>query len=106
MALRDALSRFLRGRAEEQRSSGGGDSQSATSLDNLANDIDVGDDPELVVLVERLEGFYVPESDEFVPTAVAVEIIEGFDGDDPRDLVRALGDAAPDSGEQRGDQAT
>jgi hypothetical protein len=108
MSLRDALSRFLRGRAESQRSSDDtNDSrQSATALDNLAHDVDSGDDADLVALIERLEGYYVPETDEFVPTAVAVEIIEGFEGDDPRDLVRALGDAAPTSGEQSGNQST
>jgi len=31
------------------------------------------------------------------PTAVAVEIIEGFEGDDAKELVRALADAAPAS---------
>ena len=60
----------------------------ATALDNVADDIDSDDDPELVVLVERLEGYYVPETDEFVPTAVAIEIIESFEGDDATELVR------------------
>ena len=105
MALRDAFSRFLR-KAESRRSNGDeSDSSRATALDNLANDVDAGDDTELVVLVERLQGYYVPETDEFVPTAVAVEIIEGFEGDDARELVRALGDAAPASpgaGQQSG----
>jgi hypothetical protein len=103
MALRDAFSRFLRGQAESQRGSDdSGDSQSATALDNLASNVDSGEDPDLVVLVERLEGFYDPDTDEFVPTGVAVEIIEGFEGDNPTELVRALGDAAPTSDEQDG----
>ena len=103
MALRDAFSRFLRGKAESQRSSGDpGDSSKSTNLDNLANDVASDNDPDLVVLVERLEGFYDPEADEFVPTDVAVEIIEGFEGDDPKMLVRTLGDAAQGSGEQEG----
>jgi hypothetical protein len=112
MALRDAFSRFLRGKAESRRSSGDeSDSSRATALDNLANDIDAGDDTELVVLVERLQGYYVPETDEFVPTAVAVEIIEGFEGDDATELVRTLGDTAPtseaqDSSQDTADQAT
>jgi hypothetical protein len=98
MALRDAFTRFLRGKAESRRSSGDeSDSSRATALDNLAKDIDAGDDTELIVLLERLQGYYVPETDEFVPTAVAVEIIEGFEGDDAGELVRALGDAAPAS---------
>jgi hypothetical protein len=101
MALRDAFSRFLRGKAESQRSSGDSDDSSkSTTLDNLANDVDSDDDPDLVVLVERLEGFYDPEADEFVPTDVAVGIIEGFEGDDPKVLVRTLGDAAQGSGER------
>jgi hypothetical protein len=101
MALRDAFARFLRGKAESKRSSGDpGDSSKSTDLDNLANDVDSDDDPDLVVLVERLEGFYDPVADEFVPTDVAVEIIEGFEGDDPKVLVRTLGDAADGSGEQ------
>jgi hypothetical protein len=105
MALRDALARFLRGKAESQRSSGdSGDSSQSTNLDTLANDIASDDDPDLVVLVERLEGFYDPVADEFVPTDVAVEIIEGFEGDDPKVLVRALGDAAPDAAEGSGEQ--
>jgi hypothetical protein len=100
MALRDAFSRFLRRKAESQRSSSdSGDSSKSTNLDNLANDVDSGDDPDLVVLIERLEGFYDPEADEFVPTGGAVEIIEGFEGDDPKVLVRTLGDAAQGSGE-------
>lgn len=100
MALRDALSRFLRDKAESRHSTGDeGDSSRSTALDNVADDIDAGDDEELVVLVERLQGFYVPETDEFVPTAVAVEIIEGFEGDDAKELVQRLGDAAPSSGE-------
>jgi hypothetical protein len=107
MALRDAFSRFLRGKAESQRSGGdSGDSSSSTTLDNLANDVASGDDPDLVVLVERLEGFYDPEADEFVPTDVAVEIIEGFEGDDPKVLVRSLGDAAQGSGEQGSSSGT
>ena len=112
MALRDAFSRFLRGKAESRRSNGDEtDSSQATALDTLADDIDAGDDPELVVLVERLEGYYVPDTDEFVPTAVAVEIIEGFEGDDAKELVRALGDATPaseaeDSGQGTSGQAT
>ncbi|WP_374968095.1 hypothetical protein [Terrabacter sp. BE26] len=97
MALRDAFSRFLR--KGSGRSSGDeSDSSRATALNDLANDIDAGEDPELLVLVERLEGYYDPATDEFVPTAVAVETIEAFDGDDARELVRALGDAAPASG--------
>jgi len=110
MALRDAFSRFLH-KAEPRHSSGDeSESSRATALDDLANDIDAGDDPDLLLLVERLEGYYVPETDEFVPTAVAVEIIEGFEGDDGRELVRALGDAAPaseaqDSGQGTADQA-
>ena len=101
MALRDAFTRFLRRKAESQRSSGdSGDSSRSSNLDNLANDVDSDDDPDLVVLVERLEGFYDPEADEFVPTDVAVEIIEGFEGDDPKVLVKTLGDAAQGSGEQ------
>jgi hypothetical protein len=98
MALKDAFSRFLRGRAESQRDSNddtSGGTPSATALDRLANEVDLDADPELVILVERLEGFYDPETDEFVPTAAAVEVIEGFEGDDPRDLVKALGDNAP-----------
>jgi hypothetical protein len=112
MAVRDAFSRFLRGKAESRRSSGDeSDSGQATALDNVADDVDAGDDPELVVLVERLQGYYVPETDEFVPTAVAVEIIEGFEGDDAKELVRTLGDAAPasegqDSSQGTADQAT
>jgi hypothetical protein len=99
MALRDAFSRFLRGKADSQRSSGDPDDISkSTTLDSLANDVDSDDDPDLVVLVERLEGFYDPEADEFVPTDVAVGIIEGFEGDDPKVLVGTLGDAAPASG--------
>jgi hypothetical protein len=106
MALRDAFSRFLRGKAESQRSSGdSGDSSKSTTLDNLANDVD-SDDPDLVFLVERLEGFYDPDADEFVPTGVAVEIIEEFEGDDPRVLVRTLGDAAQGSGEQGSSSGT
>ena len=98
MALRDAFSRFLRGKTQSRSSTGDeSDSNRATALDNVADDIDAGDDAELVVLVERLQGYYVPETDEFVPTAVAVEIIEGFEGDDAKELVRALGDAAPPS---------
>lgn len=98
MALRDAFSRFLR-KAGSRRSSGDeSDSSRTTALDNLADDIDAGDDPELLVLVERLQGYYTPETDEFVPTEVAVEIIEGFEGDDARELVRAVGDAAPARG--------
>jgi hypothetical protein len=98
MALRDAFSRFLR-KAGSRRSSGDeSDSSRATALDDLANDIDAGDDGELLVLVERLQGYYVPETDEFVPTAVAVGTIERFEGDDARELVRALGDAAPATG--------
>jgi hypothetical protein len=107
MALRDAFARFLRGKAESQRSSGdSGDSSKSTTLDNLANDIDSDDVPDLVVLVERLEGFYDPVADEFVPTDVAVEIIEGFEGDDPKVLVRELGDAAQGSGEQDSSSGT
>jgi hypothetical protein len=107
MALRDAFSRFLRGKAESRRSSGDDrDSSRATALDNLANDVDAGDDTELVVLIERLEGYYVPETDEFVPTAVAVEIIEDFDGDDARELVRTLADSAPASEAQDSSQGT
>ena len=107
MALRDAFSRFLRGKAESRRSSDDDrDSSRATALDNLANDVDAGDDAELVVLVERLQGYYVPETDEFVPTAVALEIIEGFGGDDARELVRTLGDAAPASEAQGSSQGT
>jgi hypothetical protein len=96
MALKDAFSRFLRGRAESQRNSDGdtSDGTPSTTLDRLADEVDSEDDPELVILVERLEGFYDPETDEFVPTAAAVEVIEGFEGDDPRDLVKALGDSA------------
>jgi hypothetical protein len=101
MALRDAFSRFLRGKAESQRGSGdSGNSSKSTNLDNLADDVASDDDPDLVVLVERLEGFYDPEADEFVPTDLAVEIIEGFEGDDPKVLVRKLGDASQGSGEQ------
>jgi hypothetical protein len=108
MAIRDAFSRFLRGKAESQRSSGDSDDNSkSTTLDNLANDVDSDDDPDLVVLVERLEGFYDPEADEFVPTDVAVAIIEGFEGDDPKVLVRTLGDAAAqESGEQGSSSGT
>lgn len=97
MALKDAFSRFLRGRAESQRNSNDDTSDgtsSTTTLDRLADEVDSEDDPELVILVERLEGFYDPDTDEFVPTAAAVEVIEGFEGDDPRDLVKALGDSA------------
>ena len=95
MALRDAFSRFLRGKAESKRSSSdSGDSSKSTNLDNLANAVDSDDDPDLVVLVERLEGFYDPEADEFVPTGVAVDIIEGYEGDDPKVLVRSLSEAA------------
>jgi len=107
MALRDAFSRFLRGKAESQRSSGdSGDSSKSTNLDNLANDVDSDNDPDLVVLVERLEGFYDPDADEFVPTDIAVEIIEGFEGDDPKVLVRTLGDAAGGSGKQGSSSGT
>jgi hypothetical protein len=107
MALRDAFSRFLQGKAESQRSSGDpGDSSKSTTLDNLATDVDSDDDPDLVVLVERLEGFYDPDSDEFVPSDVAVAIIEGFEGDDPKVLVRTLGDAAQGSGEQGSSSGT
>jgi hypothetical protein len=98
MALKDAFSRFLRGRAESKRNSDddtSGGTASATALDSLASDVESGADPDLVILVERLEGFYDPETDEFVPTAAAVDVIEGFEGDDPRDLVKALGDSAP-----------
>jgi hypothetical protein len=59
-----------------------------------------------MVLVERLEGFYDPQADEFVPTDVAVEIIEGFEGDDPKVLVRTLDDAAQGSGEQGSSSGT
>jgi hypothetical protein len=97
MAVRDAFSRFLR-KAGSERSSGDESDSRATALNDIANDIDGGDDAELLVLVERLEGYYDPETDQFVPTAVAVETIEAFDGDDARELVRALGDAAPASG--------
>ena len=102
MALRDAFARFLRNKAESQRSSSddSDDSSKSTNLDNLANDVASDDDPDLVVLVERLEAFYDPVTDEFVPTEVAVEIIEGFDGDDPKVLVTTLGDAAEDNGAQ------
>ena len=64
MALRDAFSRFLRGRAEAQRGNGdgGGDDRSATALASLADDIESGDDADLVALVERVEGFYDPET--------------------------------------------
>lgn len=107
MALRDAFSRFLRGKAESRRSTGDeSDSSQATALDSVADDIDATDDPELVVLIERLEGYYVPETDEFVPTAVAIEIIEDFEGDDSTELVRALGDAAPGSEGQDSSQGT
>jgi hypothetical protein len=86
------------GKTESQRSTGDeSDGSGATALNNVADDIDAGDDAELVVLVERLQGYYVPETDEFVPTAVAVEIIEGFEGDDAKELVRRLGDAATPS---------
>ena len=81
-------------------------SSQSTNLDNLANDVASDDDPDLVVLVERLEGFYDPEADEFVPTEVAVEIIEGFNGDDPKVLVKTLGDAAQASGEQDSSSGT
>jgi hypothetical protein len=110
MALKDAFSRFLRGRAESQRNSNddaSGGTPSTTALDGLANEIDSDADPELVILVERLEGFYDPVTDEFVPTAAAVDVIEGFEGDDPRDLVKALGDSAPavtDEGRDQGEQ--
>jgi hypothetical protein len=98
MALRDAFSKFLRGKAESQRDKDDkGGSDRANALDNTANAVEAGEDPDLVVLVERLEGFYVPERDEFVPTAVAVDIVEGFAGDDPKVLVRSLGDAASDN---------
>lgn len=110
MALRDAFSRFLRGKAESRRSTGDeSDSSRASALDNVADDIEASDDAELVVLVERLQGYYVPETDEFVPTAVAVEIIEGFEGDDSKELVRTLGDAAGERGQDSQgttDQAT
>ena len=107
MALRDAFSRFLRGRAESRRTTDDDtDGSRATALDDVADDIDSDDDAELVVLVERLQGYYVPETDEFVPTAVAVEIIEGFDGDDTKDLVRALGDAAQAGEDQDSSQGT
>lgn len=107
MALRDAFARFLRGKAESQRSSGdSGDSSTSTNLDDLANDVATNDDPDLVVLIERLEGFYDPEADEFVPTDVAVEIIEGYEGDDPKVLVRTLGDAAQGSGGQGSSSST
>ncbi|MDX6248610.1 MAG: hypothetical protein QOF10_1970 [Kribbellaceae bacterium] len=97
MALRDAFSRFLRGKAESRRDKEGkGSSDGSTALDKTADAVDAGEDPDLVVLVERLEGFYVPDRDEFVPTGVAVEIIEGFEDEDPKVLVRALGDAASD----------
>jgi hypothetical protein len=102
MALRDAFSRFLRGEADSQRGkddSGGGDGKDrSTALNNTADAVDADNDPDMVVLVERLEGFYVPETDEFVPTGGAVQIIEGFEGDDPKVLVQALGDSA--SGDQ------
>lgn len=106
MALRDAFSRFLRGRAESRRTDDDSDGSRATALGDVADDIDSDDDAELVVLIERLQGYYVPETDEFVPTAVAVEIIEGFDGDDTKDLVRALGDAAQTSEDQDSSQGT
>lgn len=107
MALRDAFSRFLRGAAESRRSTGDeSDDGRATALDNVADDIDSDDDPELVVLIERLEGYYVPETDEFVPTAVAVEIIEGFEGDDATELVQTLADAAPASEGQGSSQGS
>jgi hypothetical protein len=106
MALRDAFSRFLRRKAESQRSTDDkGGSDRATALDKTANAVDAGDDPDLVVLVERLEGFYVPERDEFVPTAVAVDIIEGFAGDDPKMLLRSLGDAASGNADTAGQRA-
>lgn len=108
MALKDAFSRFLRGKAESQRNSNddtSGDTSSATTLDRLASDVDSDTDPELVILVERLEGFYDVETDEFVPTAAAVEVIEEFEGDDPRELVKVLADNAPaPSDEKGGDQ--
>jgi hypothetical protein len=106
MALRDALSRFLRDKASAKRNApeSGSETQdgSSTALDNLASDVDSGDDPELVLLVERLEGFYDPDRDEFVPTSAAVEVIEAFgtDGnDDSRQMLRDLGDTAPAAGE-------
>jgi len=102
MALRDAFSRFLRKRAESRRDGDDG-GQSSTALTNAADQVESGDDPDLVVLVERLEGYYLPDKDEFVPTGAAVEIIEGYAGDDPKVLVRQLGDAAPPAGEL-GDQ--
>lgn len=107
MALRDAFSRFLRGKAESQRSAGDdSDSRRSAALDRVAAEVDAGDDAELVILVERLQGYYVPETDEFVPTAVAVEVIEGFDGDDAKELVGALADAAPASEGQDSSQGT
>jgi hypothetical protein len=102
MALRDAFSRFLRGRAESQRSGGesGDSSSSGTGLDRVADEVDSGDDPDLVAIVETLEGYYDPDTDEFIPTAAAVEIIEGFEeDDDSKDMVRALADSAPASGD-------
>jgi hypothetical protein len=107
MALRDAFSRFLRGKAQSKRDSDDtGGSGPGTVLNDLADNVESGDDPELVVLVERLEGFYDPDTDEFIPTGVALEIIEGFDDADPKELVRQLGDAAPASDEASGTQTT
>jgi hypothetical protein len=59
-----------------------------------------------MALRDAFEGFYDPEADEFVPTDVAVEIIERFEGDDPKVLVRTLGDAAQGSGEQGSSSGT
>jgi hypothetical protein len=113
MALREAFSKFLRGKAESKRAGqgeggAGGDDRSATALENLATNVESGDDPDLVVLVERLEGFYLPDRDEFVPTEVAVEVIEGFGdegNDDPKAMLQQLADVAPGGGDQPSAQA-
>jgi hypothetical protein len=103
MALKDALSRFLRDKAGSKRSGGGGtqDAATATAFDNAADTVESADDPETVLVLERLEGFYLPDKDEFVPTGGAVEIVEGFGAsgnDDANAFLRELADAAPAGG--------
>jgi hypothetical protein len=52
MSLRDAFSRFLRGKADSRRSTGDeSDGSQATVLDNVADDIDAGDDATELVRV-------------------------------------------------------
>jgi hypothetical protein len=94
------------GKAESQRSSGdSGDSSKSTNLDNRERRR-FGRPPGPDGSRRTSRRLLRPEADEFVPTDVAVEIIEGFEGDDPKVLVRTLGDAAQGSGEQGSSSGT